>query len=48
MLDEAGMKGFPHVDHPDAAQWKHLHLFMRYPVLKRNGLPFRMLQHKVA
>ena len=28
--------------------WKHLHLFMRYPVLKKDGLPFRMLQHKVA
>ena len=28
--------------------WKHLHLFMRYLVLKTDGLPFRMHQHKVA
>lgn len=28
--------------------WKHLHLFMCYQVLKKDGLPFRMHQHKVA
>lgn len=48
LLDEAGMKGFRMRITLMLYSWKHLHLFMRYPVLKKDGLPFRMLQHKVA
>ena len=48
LLDEAGMKGSRMRITLMLYSWKHLHLFMRYPVLKKDGLPFRMLQHKVA
>lgn len=48
LLDEAGMKGFRMRITLMLYGWKHLHLFMRYLVLKTDGLPFRMHQHKVA
>ncbi len=48
LLDEAGMKGFRMRITLMLYGWKHLHLFMCYRVLKKDGLPFRMHQHKVA
>ena len=48
LLDEAGMKGFPHADYPDAVRLETPAPVMCYQVLKKDGLPFRMHQHKVA
>ncbi|STI81546.1 ribosomal RNA small subunit methyltransferase B [Escherichia coli] len=48
LLDEAGMKVSRMRITLMLYGWKHLHLFMRYLVLKTDGLPFRMHQHKVA
>ncbi len=41
------MKGFPHADYPDAVRLETPALFMRYLVLKTDGLPFRMPQHRL-